>query len=61
MLVPEMAVQGRETMMANQMGKRYVCSHCSTQLLVVKPGAGALECHGAPMTIETPKPLPASD
>ena len=43
--------------MANQMGKRYVCAHCPTQLLVVKPGAGALECHGAPMTIEVPKPF----
>jgi desulfoferrodoxin-like iron-binding protein len=47
--------------MANQIGKRYVCAHCATQLLVVKPGAGELECHGEPMTIEKPKPLPASD
>jgi desulfoferrodoxin-like iron-binding protein len=47
--------------MANQIGKRYVCEHCSTQLLVVKPGGGQLECHGEPMTIEVPKPLPASD
>ena len=47
--------------MANQMGKRYVCARCSVQLLVVKPGTGVLECHGEPMTIEAPKPLPASD
>jgi hypothetical protein len=47
--------------MANQIGKRYVCAHCSVQLLVVKPGSGTLECHGEPMTIEAPKPLPASD
>jgi desulfoferrodoxin-like iron-binding protein len=47
--------------MTNQIGKRYVCAHCSTQLLVVKPGSGQLECHGEPMTIEVPKPLPASD
>jgi hypothetical protein len=47
--------------MANQIGKRYVCAQCSTQLLVVKPGGGELECHGEPMTIEAPKPLPASD
>jgi hypothetical protein len=26
--------------MANQLGKRYVCAHCATQLLVVKPGPG---------------------
>jgi hypothetical protein len=47
--------------MANQLGKRYVCAHCATQLLVTKQGDGALECHREPMTIEAPKPLPASD
>jgi Desulfoferrodoxin, N-terminal domain len=47
--------------MANQLGKRYVCAHCSTQLLVTKPGRGVLECHGEPMPVEAPKPLPASD
>lgn len=47
--------------MANQLGKRYVCAHCSTQLLVTKPGPGVLECHGEPMWVEAPKPLPASD
>ena len=47
--------------MSNQLGKRYVCGHCAIQLLVSKPGEGTLECHGESMTIETPKPLPASD
>jgi hypothetical protein len=47
--------------MASQLGKRYVCAHCATQLLVIKPGSGVLECHGEPMSIEAPKPLPASD
>jgi hypothetical protein len=47
--------------MVNQLGKRYVCPHCATQLLVVKPGEGALECHGEPMAVDAPKPLPASD
>jgi hypothetical protein len=47
--------------MANQLGKRYVCAQCATQLLVVKPGPGLLECHGEPMAIDVPKPLPASD
>ncbi|HEY3736179.1 MAG TPA: hypothetical protein VGL26_01935 [Jatrophihabitans sp.] len=47
--------------MANELGKRYVCAQCDTQLLVAKAGAGALECHGEPMQIEAPKPLPASD
>lgn len=50
-----------ENPVSNELGKRYVCSHCATQLLVSKPGSGTLECHGAPMTIEAPKPLPASD
>lgn len=47
--------------MPNLLGKRYVCTHCNTQLLVAKPGAGALRCHGDLMDIEAPKPLPASD
>jgi hypothetical protein len=47
--------------MANQLGKRYVCAHCATQLLVVKPGTGELKCHGEAMSIEAPKPLPSSD
>jgi len=47
--------------MANQLGKRDVCAHCATQLLVTKPGPGVLECHGEPMLVEAPKPLPASD
>jgi Desulfoferrodoxin, N-terminal domain len=51
----------KETDMPNQLGKRYVCQHCATQLLVTKPGEGMLECHGEPMTVEAPKPLPASD
>jgi len=47
--------------MANQLGKRYVCRHCATQLLVSKPGDGTLLCHGEQMQIEAPKPLPSSD
>jgi hypothetical protein len=47
--------------MANQLGKRYVCAHCATQLLVTKPGPGTLECHGEPMSVSAAKPLPASD
>jgi hypothetical protein len=47
--------------MPNLLGKRYVCVTCNAQLLVTKPGSGALECHGAAMEIEAPKPLPSSD
>ena len=47
--------------MANQLGKRYVCATCDATVLVTKAGEGTLECHGAPMEIATPKPLPSSD
>ena len=47
--------------MANELGKRYGCRQCATQILVSKPGAGTLECHGEPMQIAAPKSLPASD
>lgn len=35
--------------MANQMGKRYVCAVCGSELLVTKGGSGALTCCGQPM------------
>lgn len=47
--------------MTNQVGKRYVCAHCDAQLLVVKAGDGALQCHGEEMTVDAPKALPSSD
>lgn len=45
----------------NQIGKRYACATCGTQLVCVKPGAGELTCHGVPMELLTAKPLPSSD
>ena len=47
--------------MASALGKRYVCSECEAQVLVVKGGAGNLECHDKEMEIAQPKPLPSSD
>ena len=47
--------------MANNLGKRYVCSECEATVLVTKPGGGELECHGQPMQIAESKPLPSSD
>jgi hypothetical protein len=47
--------------MANQMGKRYVCSECEATVLVTKAGSGELSCHGVVMEIATAKPLPSSD
>jgi desulfoferrodoxin-like iron-binding protein len=46
---------------ANTLGKRYQCTECGAQVLVTKGGEGTLECHGQPMEIMQPKPLPSSD
>lgn len=35
--------------MANEMGKRYFCSKCNSELMVTKAGQGALICCGQPM------------
>lgn len=47
--------------MANNLGKRYTCPECEAQVLVTKAGDGGLECHGQPMELSQPKPLPSSD
>lgn len=47
--------------MANQLGKRYVCAICGTEVLCTKTGTGEVQCDGAPMTLQVPKPLPSSD
>lgn len=47
--------------MPNSLGKRYECSACQAQVLVAKGGDGELACHGQPMELMQPKPLPASD
>jgi hypothetical protein len=46
---------------ANLLGKRYTCAVCQATVLVTKAGDGEIACHGAPMGIALPKPLPASD
>ncbi|MCH8994838.1 MAG: desulfoferrodoxin [Chloroflexi bacterium] len=35
--------------MANQAGKRYLCSKCGTEMIVTKGGDGGLTCCGQPM------------
>ncbi len=47
--------------MANQLGKRYVCEACGTQVLCTKAGEGAIECHTQEMDLQQPKPLPSAD
>jgi hypothetical protein len=45
----------------NQVGKRYRCEQCNTQVICVKRGAGRFQCHGTDMELQTNKPLPSSD
>ena len=47
--------------MANQLGKRYVCSACNTMVLCTKTGGGEVQCCGADMELQQPKKLPSSD
>ncbi len=47
--------------MATQLGKRYKCSVCNSEVLITKAGVGDLECCGKPMELQEPRPLPSSD
>jgi len=47
--------------MANQLGKRYLCEKCGTEVLCNKPGTGAIECCDVEMKIKETKALPSSD
>jgi hypothetical protein len=42
-------------------GKRYVDAAETIELLCTASGSGELCCDGAPMTLKSAKPLPASD
>ena len=47
--------------MPNQLGKRFVCEVCGTQVLCTKSGEGAVICCDKEMTLQQPRPLPSSD
>jgi hypothetical protein len=47
--------------MATQLGKRYLCDSCGTEILCNKAGAGGIECCGQEMKVKEAKPLPSSD
>ncbi len=55
----DQAVGGRE--MANQLGKRFQCETCGTEILCIKPGEGEIECCSVAMTLLQPKVLPSAD
>ena len=38
--------------MANQVGKRYLCSKCNTEMIVTKGGEGPLKCCGQEMELK---------
>ena len=49
--------------MANETGKRYVCSNCGSEMLVTRGGDGAITCCGQPMQLRVPaqaQPRPAA-
>jgi hypothetical protein len=46
---------------ATLIGKRYVDTAGTLELLCTSSGTGVLSCDGAPMTVKAAKPLPASD
>lgn len=47
--------------MANQLGKRYRCAKCGTEVLCTKAGEGTATCCDQPMQAQEAKPIPSSD
>jgi desulfoferrodoxin-like iron-binding protein len=47
--------------MALQVGKRYRCETCGSEVLVTKPGSGELSCCDQAMQLLQPKTTPSSD
>jgi desulfoferrodoxin-like iron-binding protein len=51
----------RRDNMANQLGKRFKCEACGSEVLCTKAGEGAVVCCGKEMELQKPKALPSSD
>jgi hypothetical protein len=45
----------------SQLGKRYRCSVCGTEILCTKAGEDTAICCEKEMEVQEPKPLPSSD
>lgn len=45
----------------SQLGKRYRCSVCGTEILCTKAGESTVVCCDKEMEVQEPKPLPSSD
>ena len=55
-----MSAPSQETS-SNELGKRYECATCGTELMCTKRSEGRFQCHGAPMQMKAVNPLPSSD
>ncbi len=47
--------------MGTQLGKRYLCEACGTEILCNKAGGGNVMCCDHEMKLKEAKPLPSSD
>lgn len=45
----------------SQLGKRYKCQECNTEILCTKAGEGSQVCCDKDMEVQEPKPLASSD
>jgi hypothetical protein len=46
---------------ATQLGKRYRCQTCGTEILCLKSGESAVTCCGQEMEVQEPRAIPSSD
>ncbi|MCE5263938.1 MAG: desulforedoxin [Deltaproteobacteria bacterium] len=44
-----------------QLGKRYRCKECGTEILCTKAGEGTPSCCGKDMKVQEPRVVPSSD
>lgn len=47
--------------MANELGRRYRCETCNTEVLCTKSGTGTIQCDDKDMAPVQPRPVPSSD
>ncbi|MCL0069248.1 desulfoferrodoxin [Dehalococcoidia bacterium] len=47
--------------MPNELGKRFRCEACNSEVLITKAGDGGVECCDKRMEMQQPRPLPSSD
>jgi len=50
-----------EIAMANELGKRYICPNCGSNVLCTKGGEGEIQCCDTEMELQQPRKLPSSD